>query len=336
MGSRRGQYKHDADGYDYPIETFADFQELQSRVNSGTEGRSVRFPGAANGDGFFGKVFKMLNDVDFANHTWTGIGTYTSSSSYRPFRGTLNGGGFSIVNYNTATQIYSGLFLAIENASIHDLAIEFGERVFVTGTRYFSILAHLAKGNCTVRNFRSSYLLTGSVASGIVNSNDGVLVFENIIIGGEITANSTSQNATSALMYINNAGSATFKNCAVFTSITLSNASTVNMIISGGLGRNNNGTVSFENCYFAGRLSINGGSATYRTAGGLLSYSTNSNVSFKNCYVIGQTTSTPGGFGLVSAVTPSSSENVYCLDSLTPGTLFNGDPKTEPELIAIQ
>ena len=101
------------------IHSTAQLMELATLVNSDKAANAV----------FRSADYELKRDIDLSGVTWTPIGTYSSSTSNKPFAGTFDGGGHKISNLtiNANSSNYQGLFgyvtgtvqnVGVENANI--------------------------------------------------------------------------------------------------------------------------------------------------------------------------------------------------------------------------
>ena len=312
---------------DYTIETFADFQELKTRIDSSTEGTSTRFPGASNGSGFAGKRFRMTNDIDFNNYQWIGIGWNGSAGTPKSFKGNFDGGGFSILNLNFSNTMSIGnnigLFLSIENAQIHDLSIKGNITLNVNGL--VSTLVYSINGNCSIErivNYVNVSTQNDASVIGICQAGSNVTISD-IINVGDLT--SKNFNSAGIIRYV--WGFASISRVCNFG--TLMNMQQNAGAISVGILCKDNGTTYIENCYNAGLIQ------GWNMSAGILNTNTINTSSVKKCYNIGMLARKQPATKLsaMSVEIPSIYEDNY-YDSLlvVDSGVYNGVAKTTQEL----
>ncbi|MBQ7977856.1 MAG: hypothetical protein IJ301_04660 [Clostridia bacterium] len=132
----------------YTIATAADLLEFRDSVNSGTT--------------YSGLYVKVTANITVPSGTaWTPIG---SSTSYY-FKGTFDGGGYTIqgestaenggLYYKGADYQYLGFFGCIQNATIKDLTLKsfyFYNNCTTSGSSTGGIAGYVASGTCTITN----------------------------------------------------------------------------------------------------------------------------------------------------------------------------------------
>lgn len=126
--------------------------------------------GVAAGLSTTGETFKQTDDIDFANATFAGIGTYgeTSPAAGVPFAGTYDGQGYKISNIAFEAKSYAGVFNQVNGGTIKNLTVE-----NATGAKGISIVGNAGNG-ATLQNlvaegsFGSSSAPAGHNAAGIV------------------------------------------------------------------------------------------------------------------------------------------------------------------------
>ena len=316
--------------YDYTIETFADFQELQTRVNNSTESSSARYPGASNGSGFAGKRFRMTNDINFNNFAWTGIG----NSSNKWFQGNFDGGGFSILNFNLSNSLAVGynaaLFYGIKNAQIHDLSI-YGN-ITLSSNILIAVLVAIISENCSIErivNYTNVSSVNDANIIGHVNTDSNVIISDIINVG-----NLTSRNYNSASIVRSVASQLHISRVCNFGKISIGTSGNgpASGIVSGHYGSVSH--IIIENCYNAGALegtkNVNG--ITNINNPTMIPTITSS---IKNCYNIGTLTklSSTAVLAAISPGTPDVLQNNYYDSSLVvDGSVYNSVAKTTQEL----
>jgi len=119
-------YWANGDGsYDHPFEiaTTDDFDMLSTLVRGLPDGHPFR-PYDESDLIFYGYYFKLMNDLDYTNKTFTPVGYYSLTEEiYRGFRGTFDGQGHVIkgINYETTTGA-AGIF-GFATGDISNLAL---------------------------------------------------------------------------------------------------------------------------------------------------------------------------------------------------------------------
>ena len=309
--------------YDYVIENFADFQEIQLRVNNSTEGESTRYPGAVNGGGFAGKIFRMINDVDFNYFAWTGIG----ATSTTPFKGILDGDGNAILNLNfTNASTQTGLFIYLENATIKNIIIK-GD-ITNTSTNARAILSPAVTGTCYFQKIISHVNMT----------NGGTCVWTHTTIGtvqnvedcynfGNLKATNTAWAVGMFTATTN--GLINAKRCANFGNLSNNNSTSQTLKI--GIFSVDNAVI--ENCYNAGAITNRTTSNANLISSGVLAGAGGAtNFQVHRSYNIGNVTGYQNSKALIAYPVPAVQSANYHLSTLSPGAGYNGVSKTEAEL----
>ena len=158
----------------YQITSIADLEYLASMVNS-------------NKDLYYGKFFKLMNDISFPHGDDATENNYTTiGSGGDGFKGTFDGQGFTIsgVRIYLPNKYYVGLFGRVRG-TIRNLIIDDAS---ITGSQYVSGIVAVNLGEASVQNC----LVTGSTISGttagvIVGSNSGSTsrnYYRNCSVGG--------------------------------------------------------------------------------------------------------------------------------------------------------
>ncbi len=137
----------------------------------------------SGGDAYFANIFNtaqpsingaIKNDIDLKKDAWTPIGYSTS----KPFKGTLNGGGYEVsglyINDNTAS--YQALFGYTDGATISNLGVS-GE---VTGKEYVGGIVGYATATSIINCYNSA-TVTASSAYGYVGGIVGYATTTSII-----------------------------------------------------------------------------------------------------------------------------------------------------------
>jgi hypothetical protein len=143
-------------GNAYQISTPAQLQWLTLQMNGGSDTS--------------GKFYKVMADLDFAGCT------FTSSLGGFPFKGTLDGGNFTISNYSVTGSGYAALIGMSAGAVLKDIVID---GATISGGSYTGALVGLATdaagvpsvlNNITVRN---SSVVGGSIVGGVAGGAFG-------------------------------------------------------------------------------------------------------------------------------------------------------------------
>jgi hypothetical protein len=148
-------------GDPYQVTTCSQLQEMNSYLNT---------PGV---------YFKLMNDIDCANFTWTPVGIYGVGPSNSWFQGVLDGNGYSVINLTANRGSYAGLFGNIgANGIVKDLTLV---NPSVTGVDKLGALAGRNEGtiqNCHVIDATITSTFTGGGATysaGLIGVNTGTV-----------------------------------------------------------------------------------------------------------------------------------------------------------------
>ena len=161
-----------------------------------------------------GKFFRVVNNLDLSSWTtWTPIG----NSTY-PFKGTFDGGGYTISNLNiNSSSTESGLFGCIENAVIKNIALQNGEVLstnYVGGIVGYSYMSAIT--NCT--NLGVKVTSQNSISGGIVGFDNGsrITYCKNYAYIESVVGSGSSGYAGGIIGFATNVyGSSTTANCGI-------------------------------------------------------------------------------------------------------------------------
>lgn len=206
-------------------------------------------------EGFYDAFYLLGSDIDLGAKEWTPIGT----SADAPFKGTLDGGGYSISNFKLSEREYVGLFGYILNGNVKNLAVtDFDiDHSFTSAPSYSSMYVGAVAGYICSTNGESNVSAV-CVSDGTINFNGKV---DNLYLGSIVGyANSYSS------------GEVNIFDCFADSNITAINSTGFNFI--GGLaGQLTTGTTSLTNilhCYSTGSVSSTADHTS--RAGGLVGY----------------------------------------------------------------
>ena len=145
------------------INNCAQLAYLAQQVNGGTD--------------YYGKFFKLTDDLNLAGKEWTEIGRGNNDpSSVKPFSGTFDGAGHEIMGLKVdANRNYLGLFGYIKGATVKDLKITSAGISSSTGD-YGAILCGSAEdaniSNCSVSGkVKIEHMTAGGLVAYLKNSN---------------------------------------------------------------------------------------------------------------------------------------------------------------------
>ena len=173
---------NDGQDTDHPIliATAGELAYLAQQTNAGGEELTLKNGESISGKtNFKGVYFKLTDDMDLGEQTWTPIGKDNSNS----FQGTLDGDNKTISNLANITNTdYAGLFGFIENSSIQNLQIEIAETgLHTTSAGFVGALAGYITNsritNCSVKGgnitseISSLQLIVGDLSGQNISSN---------------------------------------------------------------------------------------------------------------------------------------------------------------------
>ena len=242
--------------YDYFIYTLADLQELQTRVNAGTESSGTRFLGGTTG--YAGKKFKVMNDINMNNPAWTGIGTWTGTqSTSKYFAGVFDGGGHKLTNFstvnNTSNAYYSGLFIYINGAKIRNF--EISGSYTITANTQICIIAGVLFETCHISKIVSSVSVTNVNLISLIGNLKSNQIIEDCYNFGNWT--STTYGTTAIVHAIVEAGGL-INRCCNFCNISYTGSNTSGSgIVAGICASYNNNYGTITNCLNTGTLTTN-------------------------------------------------------------------------------
>ena len=194
------------------------------------------------GDSLSGKIVKLDNDVDLTDMEWIPIGNDTS-----PFSGVFDGSNHTIsgLNYESTSNIYSGLFGYIKTGGVKDLIVEGS----VTGGSRVGMIAGY---------MLDSALYNCKAVGEVKRTGSGVYGYVGGLVG-------------SALHSV-------IINCAAETSVDVSFASTIYYAAVGGIvgvaSVANSEPLCILNSYCIGDISVSGNRYNYENyyVGGIAGY----------------------------------------------------------------
>jgi len=266
--------------------------------------------------------FKLMADVNLAAFTGTQyniIGYYVSSSDNKPFKGTFDGNGYAVLNFNfTSTGLcFVGLFGYVDdpNAEIEDLGL-IDPNIDVDGAwRIGPLVGWLSTGtitNCWVDGGRFSGVdgvggLVGRNAGTITDCSSSASVSGAFGIGGLVGIN--DGKITGCYSSGDVCGFSSVGGLVGFNGGTISNCySDVNVSeiqVMGGLVGQNEGTIT--NCYSGGDVSgcmVNGGLVGANSG------------TITNCYAATSVSGTHDLGGLVGQHNGGTISNCYSIGSV--------------------
>ena len=218
---------------------------------------------------------KLTANIALESKEWTPISEYTGKGNSTFYKGTFDGGGYTISGLNVSGGNYVGLFGCIKDATIKNLKVS-GK---VTGKDY---------------------------VGGIVGRADGSAKIQNCHNYCEVESSGSIQHTGGIVGYAKD--SSTISDCGNAGKVNLSGAGPGGYVVGGVVGWKENGTV--QNCYNVGQVS---GTGFYVDVGGIVGYISNGGV--QNCYNVGavSTTETKSFFvgGVVSANYQSTVQDCY-------------------------
>ena len=180
---------------DIYISTQQDLKKFRDDVNSGNT--------------YEGKYIYLLNDIELdGNEQWKPIGLYpkestgiTDNEHNKAFKGTFDGGGYTIDGINTdTTERGQGLFGLVDNAKIINLKI--GEKSNIIGGASTGGVCGYMYNNSEISNCSNNANVTGSIfVGGIVGysklncniyscENNGNIITNTNTVGGICSSNS--------------------------------------------------------------------------------------------------------------------------------------------------
>lgn len=314
--------------YDYFIYTLADLQELQTRINNGTESLGTRFLGGTTG--YAGKKFKLMKDIDMNNPAWTGIGTWTGTQgTSKYFAGTFDGGGHKLTNFstvnNTSNKNTSGLFIHLYNATVRNLEI-IGSYT-ITANTMISLFSHLFGVN------HISQIITNIDVTGI-NHIGGVL---EVLLSSTLYISdyynfgnfyTNSANIASGII-INNFATCYINKCANFGTCKSASGGAVGVLFSS----RTNSTTTITNCLNAGEIIVNSGT-NFRAGIWAGRLDAGASITVSKCYNFGSIAMISTNSGQISGTNPTTySSNFYDSTKYSGAYgVYNGVAKTTAEL----
>ncbi|KHD37442.1 hypothetical protein NL50_04505 [Clostridium acetobutylicum] len=130
-----------------------------------------------------GGSYRLSNDIDLSGVNWTALGNLSNL----PFKGTLDGAGYSIKNLsmNRLGNNYTGLFNYLSGATIKNLKLD---NVNIIGGNYTGALAAYSAGstidNCSVSGTVNGYTYTG----GLIGLGAAATNISNCSVSATVTA----------------------------------------------------------------------------------------------------------------------------------------------------
>ena len=324
---------------EFTISTYDDFIRLRNAINNRTESELV--PEAVNGGGFSGITIRMVNDVDFENRAFPGIGSYTSSTVYRSFNGIFEGEGHSIINFNVSSPTnnsLSGLFIALNNAEIRNFTIR-GDINYPNATTRIGLISPFIVGHCKFSNIVNYCNITsGYWVSWVYNENMGPA--DNRLVEASDCLNFGNFSCVTSLApyMMTMFGGATTVGVQVTRCANFGNMSVLSNSNSGRCSGIAIGQfLNIDSCYNVGVISGSNAINNNTFACGIAGYHVHvagGTAAITNCYDLGQVTGSAARIGLITkgAATPNYQNNYHNSDTLTPTTGYDGDPKTTAEL----
>ena len=311
--------------YDYFIYTLADLQELQTRINNGTESSGTRFLGGTTG--YAGKKFKVMNDINMNNPAWTGIGTWTGTQgTSKYFAGTFDGGGHKLTNFstvnNTSNVNCSGFFITINGATIRNL--EISGSYSITANTQLGFIAIRVFGTCHISKIITNLTITNSNIIGLLGTISAGTIVEDCYNFGNLTT--TTYNApTMVLSCADN--TVLINRLCNFGNLTYTGSRAGSGVIAS-ICRGISGYGTIINCLNAGTILSN-----VENYGGYGISQSVANIS--KCYNIGNIdmVSTAANCGQIAGITNTGENNFYD-STLYTGAYgyYNGTAKTTEEL----
>lgn len=312
--------------YDYFIYTLADLQELQTRINNGTESLGTRFLGGTTG--YAGKKFKLMKDIDMNNPAWTGIGTWKGTQgTSKYFAGVFDGGGHKLTNFstvnNTSNSNISGLFIHLYNATVRNLEI-IGSYTITANTQIcpFGFLF----GVNHIYQIITDIDVTGiNYVGGIlaVQTSSTLYVSDYYNFG---TLN-TNGNSASGIV-VNNFATCYINKCANFGNIK-------GGVYSGGIlfGARTNSTTTITNCLNAGEITVTSGT-NFRAGIWSGFINTGASIAVSKCYNFGSVSMISTNSGQISGTNPTTYSSNFYDSTKYSGAYgyYNGVAKTTAEL----
>ncbi len=238
------------------ISNLEDLQDLQKKVNSGTN--------------YSGIYFKQTANIDMKNiSSWTPIGNYSAQTIY--FAGNYNGDGYTIANFTiNNSSMYQGLFGYCYGATVSNLRML---NVNITSSAYSGAVAGLFVGN--ISNVSVAGTISGSsYAGGLVGAVTGTATISECFNLANITGGSSPLGG----LVGGTSGALTINDCYNKGNITCSSGG-----YAGGLVGNSSASMYIYRSYNSGAIKTSSG-----TAGGLVGgASSNSYANMYNCYNLG-------------------------------------------------
>ena len=220
-------------------------------------------------------------DLD-SSEEWTPISEYTGKGNGTFYKGTFDGGGYTISGLKVSGGDYVGLFGCIN-------------------------------GGATIKNLKVSGKVTGKdYVGGIVGRADGSAKIQNCQNYCEVESSGGRQHTGGIVGYAKD--SSTISDCGNVGKVSLSSPGPGGYVVGGVVGWKENGTV--QNCYNVGQVS---GTGFNVDAGGIVGYISNGGV--QNCYNEGAVSAivTQSGNvgGVVSANYQSTVQDCYNVGALS-------------------
>ena len=324
---------------EYIIRTYNDFITLSNAINNRTESELIE--GAVNGGGFSGFTIRMVNDIDFQNREFPGIGSYTSSTIYRSFNGIFDGEGHTIMNFNVSNPVnnnLSGLFIALSNAEIRNFTIR-GDINYPNATARIGLISPFIVGHCKFSNIVNYCSVnSGYWVSWVYNENmgpaDSRLVEASDCLNFGNFSCVTSQVPYMMTMF----GGATtvgvqVTRCANFGNMSILNNSTSGRCAGIAVGQ----FLNIDSCYNVGLISGSNNTNQNTFACGIAGYHEHvagGTAAITNGYDLGQVTGSATRIGLITkgATSVNYQNNFHNSDILTTTSGYDGEPKTTAEL----
>ena len=244
----------DAEDKPILINNCAQLAYLAQQVKSGTD--------------YYGKYFKLTDDLNLAGKKWTPIG----AGNGKPFKGKFDGNNHEIFGLKVETNDwYVGLFGCIDSGSIKNIKICSGS-VKTSGSYAGGIVGDLYKStmeNCTaIVNVSGTGNGSGNVG-GLAGNISGSTVSNCHFLSGEIVG---YVYVGGIVGHVQNSDKSTVKDCSA-------NASVKGSECVGGLcGWFGNGDHEFSNCTMKGSVTV-----TKNTCGGLVGSLYDRKGTFKDC-----------------------------------------------------
>ena len=168
-------------------------------------------------NGFSGVTFQIMHDMDLRHKSWTPIGSVDSSTTC-PFKGIMNGNGYTISNLFVDSEEYSGLFGYVSGGMLSGINVAFIE---VHGTEYVGGIAGYLDSQA---DGLGAYHVdvTGNRYVGVIAGYQNAGIYDCVISYATLTCSRINMSTPYILTYLgNDAGgisgmcNADIKDCAV-------------------------------------------------------------------------------------------------------------------------